>query len=950
MSKFCKICDTSSGELTSIYTTINGKILERSGLMHMIELYINKNISDNIVSPPPLICNFCIYKISEEFVVKYKQKNDKKNNQPVVSSTVLPSGDNNGIEKKKIILNDEEDFEMPDDDLFLDEIDLNIPEVKEQVNKITETNDDCEIIKVKENIPQSSVEKKKLKSNKTKSQSIEKHFIKIDKTDKPVLNEKNQNIDKLKDENVKSVESNKYKKINNTPATSIDDENIKCKKIKEEIPEVIEKNKEHKNIDNDELLSPSKSKDNVKIKKENSIDDLKVENGKSKSYKSRDDKVRSYRSKDDKSKEEKTKDDKTKNYKSKDDKTKEEKSKDNDKSKDDSPSSSSTSKKRDLKRQRSAETIKKTPTDEDSKLNNNEDSSSGSGRRRLKRLCQRDVKEIKAITIDDDQDHTLKININCLSKIFRYLSILELYKIENVCPRWKEASKLNWKCVNSLNSNELKISRDDKSFSCTEDAVKKIIVKCGNYLNDITLSYLSGPLMIQTISKYCQNLLHLKLDNLYAIRGSMDKNLANIGKLETIRLQEFTISDRDPSKTYNQILLGLQRNIKAIHLIPNSSYSIVLSNEFTQTLEQFNKLECLTLRSCQLNAEAIDTIIAKKNLIYLDLGECEFSVSIASISTLKNLEHLNISQAKNIDNDAVNEIINTCIKLKHLNLVGCTTILPLTIMNISKLHELEHLNLENLLNVDSQSIENIANNCKKLNYLNLKSCKNVADYAISKLSKLNNLEYLNINYLFNINTQSLSEITNKCRKLKYLDIEFCSNVSESGLKDIGKLTYIEHLNLGRVKNITDNVIQKITRKCWRLKYLNINECNKRVTSSMLNDIRHLKYLEELVIDNVVNATDEMFLKIYHLRVLSCVGCTSITDTSIKNILKNCSKIENLNINKTGVTVDSLVRAVKEINYRKNNIPLKIQVNSSVYKDFDDIKYKCNELLSIFPIN
>lgn len=85
MSKFCKICDTKSGELTSIYTTINGKILECSGLMRMIELYINKNISDNIVSPPPMICNFCIHKISEDFVVKYKQKNK----QDAVSSTVL---------------------------------------------------------------------------------------------------------------------------------------------------------------------------------------------------------------------------------------------------------------------------------------------------------------------------------------------------------------------------------------------------------------------------------------------------------------------------------------------------------------------------------------------------------------------------------------------------------------------------------------------------------------------------------------------------------------------------------------------------------------------------------------------------------------------------------------------------------------------------------------------
>lgn len=454
--------------------------------------------------------------------------------------------------------------------------------------------------------------------------------------------------------------------------------------------------------------------------------------------------------------------------------------------------------------------------------------------------------------------------------------------------------------------------------------------------------------MIQIISNYCQNLLHLKLDNLYVIRGStMEKNLPKIGKLETIKLQEFAIADKDSSITYNQILLGLQKNIKEIHLIPNSSLSIVFSNECTVTLEQFNKLECLTLRSCQLHAKAIDTIIGKKNLTYLDLGECDFSVSIASISTLKNLEHLNISQAKNIDNDAVNEIINSCNKLKHLNLFGCSTVLPSTIMNISKLHELEHLNLENLLNVDSPSIENITNNCSKLNYLNLKSCKNVADYAVSKLSQLKNLEYLNINFLFNINTQSLSEITNKCRKLKHLDIGFCSNVSESGLKDISKLTYIEHLNLERVKNITDNVIYKITRKCWKLKYLTLNECSKRVTSSMLIDIRHLKYLEELFIDNVVNATDEMFLKIYSLRVLSCVGCSSITDIGVKNILKNCSKIENLNISKTGVTVDSLIRAVKEINHRKNNIPLKIQVSSSIYKHFDKDKYKSNELLSIF---
>lgn len=316
------------------------------------------------------------------------------------------------VEKKKTVLNDDDDIEIPDDDLFVDEIELNTPELNEQNNKIIETNDESETDKVKENKPQPivspSIGNKKLKLNKTKTQSIEKHFIKIDKSDKLVLNEKNQNIDKSKDENLKSVEYNEYKKINDTPATTIDDDSSKCKKIKEQSPALVEKNKEHNNV---KVLSPSKSKDNVKIKKENSIDNLHIENGKSKSHKS--------------------KDDKSKNYKSKDDKSKNYKSKDNDKSKDDSPSSSS-SKKKDLKRQRSSDKIKKSSSDrdKDSKLNNSEDSS-GSDRRHLKRLCQQDVRQIKTVTIDDAKDYTKKISINCLSKIFCYLSILEIYKIEN---------------------------------------------------------------------------------------------------------------------------------------------------------------------------------------------------------------------------------------------------------------------------------------------------------------------------------------------------------------------------------------------------------------------------------------------------------------------------------------------------------------------------------------
>lgn len=340
----------------------------------------------------------------------------------------------------------------------------------------------------------------------------------------------------------------------------------------------------------------------------------------------------------------------------------------------------------------------------------------------------------------------------------------------------------------------------------------------------------------------------------------------------------------------------------------------------------------------------MEIIIQKKYLTYLDLAKCNFNNDASAISSLTDLEHLNLAQVKNLDSYSVTEIVKNCKKLRYLNLFSCITISVSAIKEIEKLVDLKYLNLENLINVDGDSISGIAKNCRGLKHLNIKSCRNVSENGINDLSKLDKLEHLNLHCLFNINSRSITEITNKCRLLNYLDIGSCSNVTDTVLRDISKLTYLEHLDVRRIKNITDSVLTRISRKCWKLKYLNIEEC-KRLTCTGLKELTRLKYLENLII-NYTNASDDIFSKMFNLKLLSCNGCQGITDLGIKNVLKNCTKLERLDINKTEVTIDTLTRAAKAVVQRKNNIVLKITINSTILESFDATKYKTTLLTLI----
>lgn len=126
------------------------------------------------------------------------------------------------------------------------------------------------------------------------------------------------------------------------------------------------------------------------------------------------------------------------------------------------------------------------------------------------------------------------------------------------------------------------IPLDNKNHSCKEDVLIKILKKSGSYLRDLSLTKISGSLMIPKIAAYCPDLINLELQDIFGIRGnSLERELSKMTKLESIKLQGYTINEKDAAQTHNQILLGLNKDIKDIHLQPNPHKNYVLSSEFS---------------------------------------------------------------------------------------------------------------------------------------------------------------------------------------------------------------------------------------------------------------------------------------------------------------------------------------------------------------------------------
>ncbi|XP_044003503.1 uncharacterized protein LOC122849039 [Aphidius gifuensis] len=527
----------------------------------------------------------------------------------------------------------------------------------------------------------------------------------------------------------------------------------------------------------------------------------------------------------------------------------------------------------------------------------------------------------------DEADNHQKVDINSLNydslaQIFMLLPIAERMDMEKVCTKWKEAAPLAW-CNIKKYKCETSIGRSYDNRLLTQSYLEKILLKCGFYLNELTLSNICHSSIMPFVGDHCQNLTRLEFefyDNpLTRNANHFVQAFTLLDKLKYIKLK---LVHNYSNKAINlfEIVQSLPEGINEIHLYFRVLFKYSRKKTDSMVFKKFNNLQKLTIHGAYLDDIICQEIAEKKTLVHLDIELHHIHEGFLLLDKLVNLKNIELFITKRyfIDDEVTNDLSN-----KVMNSIFCTS------------RNLKHLDMtydhydinEFLFNkwINLQNLQFFGIKCDiTLDLANkiLEYCKNLKDLkipctshsALEILTKLENLESLIIYGDVKLTEKSITAISNNCKKLKRLEMFNCSIVPSHGdllsspsvLDGLSKLKYLEHLDLMNAENLEDSTIIAVANNCKNLKYLNISRVST-ITETALVALTNLENLQVLDVSFLERITDDFIIKLKGLKELYCTSCINLTDTGIIQVIKNNPDLQELDIACIdNITIDSTI--------------------------------------------
>jgi hypothetical protein len=243
----------------------------------------------------------------------------------------------------------------------------------------------------------------------------------------------------------------------------------------------------------------------------------------------------------------------------------------------------------------------------------------------------------------------------------------------------------------------------------------------------------------------------------------------------------------------------------------------------------------------------------------------------------------------------------------------------------SKCYFLKSLDISNT-KISDASLCNLASISQTLKALNIANCEDITDFGMSKL---------------------LSELTD----LKCLNLHSCSNITNKTITAIAKYQQnIRKLILSENLSINDVAVIELLRKCRYISYLNINSCPHLSNQTIQSIGLYCSQLEWLDISQRVwktlhpisdHSVTFLLRNCHKLELLDISYCKSLSDTIIENISKYCRLLKSLSINGLDrITRTSITHLVNLRNKYKNlqwlQIANCVHIDSNVMKEMYSI--------------
>ncbi|XP_044019419.1 F-box/LRR-repeat protein 2-like [Aphidius gifuensis] len=304
---------------------------------------------------------------------------------------------------------------------------------------------------------------------------------------------------------------------------------------------------------------------------------------------------------------------------------------------------------------------------------------------------------------------------------------------------------------------------------------------------------------------------------------------------------------------------------------------------------------------------------------------------IAIAKECKNLEYLNISHCKYITEEGLNAI-TTIKSLRRLNVSHLECVRD---SFLRKLKGLSLLKCNECQKISDVGLIQFINNCPDLKHLSADgtymTIKTIiaADQA-TKHRENNIILHIHLCY---------KKLRTACRSI--IESKWSWNNRERRpslvFDNLSKLQNLEQLSLqSMITNESfDSSIIAIVDSCKSLTKLDISSCYD-VTETTLIALTNSESLKELKIGYIHSVTDNFISKLKGLQCFDCTGCKKITDAGVIQLIKNCPDLENLDLDYTHVTTNTIIGASEATKNRRNNIILILDVDRILKRSFKSL--------------
>ena len=291
---------------------------------------------------------------------------------------------------------------------------------------------------------------------------------------------------------------------------------------------------------------------------------------------------------------------------------------------------------------------------------------------------------------------------------------------------------------------------------------------------------------------------------------------------------------------------------------------------------------------------------------------------IASTFSRTNMTSVDISFCRDVTDNAIVTLAESCPALKHLNICGLSRVADRGVQSVcSNCWLLETLNLEDVFLFDDSAFWYSSQRDGRLlaeermltalRTINLRDCVCMTDYGIKGLAErcravvslvLRGCDKVTDNGLRSM-TRTMMERTNHknpfCDTLRLLDLSFCCSITAGCLSQelLPLCADLQEAHFSGIVSIDDQFVRLLCESCRSVQSLSLQKCIQ-VTDAALCWMADFLWLESLDLSGCYRVTDDGM----DVLTLACTGLQHIH-------LRRCAKITGRGVTAIGRNLQGL---------------------------------------------